>query len=93
LQFEVLAARIRDEYSLDVRFEQAPFEAARWLEADTHLELQAFLDANNGTCGVDHDGEPVFLSRNSWALNRAQQDFPKIRFKSTREQNVKAAAA
>lgn len=93
LQFEVLAARIRDEYSLDVRFEPAPYDAARWIEADTQVELTAFLDANNGTCGVDHDGEPVYLARNSWALNRAQQDFPKIRFKTTREQNTKSEAA
>lgn len=92
LQFDVLAARIKEEYQLEVRFEQAPYDAARWVEADTHKELEAFIDANRSSCGVDHDGAPVFLSRNSWALNRAKEDFPKIRFKTTREQAQSEAA-
>jgi len=87
LQFDVLAARIREEYQLEVRFEAAPYDSARWIEADTRKEMEAFVDANRGSCGEDHDGEIVFLARNSWALNRAQQDFPNIRFKATREQN------
>ena len=32
LQLDVLAARIKTEYDLGVRFEQAPYETARWLE-------------------------------------------------------------
>ena len=86
LQFDVLAARIRDEYSLDVQFEPAPFFAARWVEANDARELEKFLEANRGTCGEDHVGHPIFLARNAWALSRAQEDHPKIRFKATREQ-------
>jgi peptide chain release factor 3 len=92
LQFDVLAARIRDEYNIEARFEQAPFDSARWIEADTQAELDAFVDSNRGSCGQDHDGKLVFLARNSWALSRAQQDFPKLRFLSTREQTNTEAA-
>ncbi len=91
LQFDVLAARIRDEYNLEVRFEPAPFDAARWIEAPDHKQLDAFIEANRSTCAQDHDGMPVFLARNSWALGRAQQDFPDIKFKSTREQAFEVA--
>lgn len=90
LQFDVLAARIKAEYNLDVRFEPAPYDAARWVECDDAKQLQAFLDANRGSCGEDHDGFPVFLARNSWALSRAQEDYPHIRFKITREQALAA---
>ncbi len=90
LQFDVLAARIREEYAIEARFEPAPFDSARWLEADTPAELDAFVDQNRSSCGQDHDGKLVFLARNSWALSRAQQDFPKIRFLSTREQAMAA---
>jgi len=93
LQFDVLAARINAEYNLDVRFEQAPFESARWVEADDPKILDQFIEANRGSCGEDHDGHPVFLARNSWALSRAQQDFPAVRFKTTREQNLRPEAA
>ncbi len=93
LQFDVLAARISAEYALDVRFEPAPFDAARWVEADDRKELERFLHDNRGTCGEDHDGAPVFLARNSWALSRAQQDFPAVRFKKTREQNTSGLGA
>jgi peptide chain release factor 3 len=44
------------------------------------------MDGNRGTCAEDHDGKLVFLARNSWALGRAREDFPNIRFTATREQ-------
>lgn len=71
----------------------APFEPARWVETDDRKELERFLHDNRGTCGEDHDGAPVFLARNSWALSRAQQDFPAVRFKKTREQNTSDSGA
>lgn len=35
---------------------------------------------------TDHDGAEVFLARNAWHLNKAQEDFPKVRLNKTREQ-------
>jgi peptide chain release factor 3 len=35
----------------------------------------------------DRDGGLVYLARNSWTLNRAQQDFPEVTFSATREQH------
>ncbi len=34
----------------------------------------------------DHNGDPVFLARNAWHLDRAQQDHPKLRFLKVKEQ-------
>ncbi len=85
LQFDVLAERIRDEYDLPVRFEQVEVHAARWVSATEATSLKAFIDANRGSLAEDHDGHPVFLARNSWHLNRTQQDFPKISFTTTSE--------
>jgi peptide chain release factor 3 len=36
----------------------------------------------------DHDGAPVFLARNAWHLNRAGEDWPDIRFQTTREHSI-----
>jgi peptide chain release factor 3 len=86
LQFEVLAARIEAEYGLTARFESAGLEAARWVEADDAAWLKTFVDANRGSLAEDHDGHLVFLARNAWHLNRAQEENHKLRFLKTREQ-------
>jgi peptide chain release factor 3 len=93
LQFEVLAARIEAEYGIQARFEQAPVEAARWIEADDPLLIKRFVDSNRSALAEDHDGALVFLSRNSWHLNRTQEDYPGLRFLKTREQHQALATA
>jgi len=86
LQFEILADRIRTEYGLPVRFEPVGLYAARWVESDDPAKLKAFLDETRAAIAHDHNGDPVFLARNAWHLDRAQQDHPAIRFLKTKEQ-------
>jgi peptide chain release factor 3 len=35
----------------------------------------------------DRTGSPVFLAQNAWWADRAKQDFPKIRFLTTKERH------
>jgi peptide chain release factor 3 len=86
LQLEVLAARIKTEYELGIRFEPAPYETARWVEADDPLLLKKFIDGNRSVLAEDHDAAPVFLARNAWELRTMTKDWPDIRFRETREQ-------
>jgi len=86
LQFDVLADRIRTEYSIPVKFEPSSLMTARWIEGDTPTDVKKFLDKNQGDIGEDHTGSPVFLARNGWHLNKAQDDFPELRFLATKEQ-------
>ena len=76
LQFDVLADRIRTEYDVPVRFEPSSLHTARWIEADEPAELKKFLDETRASIADDHNGDPVFLARNAWHLDRAQQDLP-----------------
>jgi peptide chain release factor 3 len=85
LQLEVLAARIKSEYELGVRFELAPYEAARWIEG-TKAEVERFIAANRAVVAEDHDGAPVFLARNAWELNTILKEWPALKFTATREQ-------
>ncbi|TAN55324.1 MAG: peptide chain release factor 3, partial [Magnetospirillum sp.] len=87
LQFDVLATRIDSEYQIKAGFEEAPFVTARWLAADEADELKRFAEANKSNMAEDRDGAPIYLARNTWQMNRAQQDFPKVRFTATREQH------
>src|SRR5690606_4429670 len=86
LQFDVLADRIRTEYEIPVRFEPSSLYTARWIEADDPHELKKFIDANKANMAEDHVGAPVFLARNSWRLDKAVEDWPKLRFLKTKEQ-------
>lgn len=87
LQFEVMADRIRTEYDIPVRFEATELMTARWVGGEYQM-LKKFLDTNRAAVGVDHDGEPVFLARNAWHLNKVTDDWPELQFMKTREQIV-----
>ena len=84
LQLDVLASRIAAEYKVAMRFEDAPFEYARWVSG-SDTDIKAFSDRNQGGLAHDRDGALVFLARNRWDLDRTQQDWPSIRFATTRE--------
>jgi len=86
LQFDVIANRIENEYNLKAGFEDAPFDTARWISSDDEAALERFRETNAQALAEDRDGALVFLARNAWALGRAQQDFPAVRFSATREQ-------
>ncbi|GAB4182122.1 MAG: peptide chain release factor 3 [Thalassobaculales bacterium] len=85
LQFDVLAARIRSEFDVPVKFEPTALHTARWIEGDPRA-VKEFLDGNRGDTAEDHDGAPVFLARNAWHLDRAAQDWPALTFLKTKEQ-------
>lgn len=87
LQFDVLADRIRTEYNIPVNFEQTALYTARWLDCPDTQKLKNFVDGNRGNIANDHDGDPVFLARNAWHLNDAQEKNPDIQFFATKEQN------
>jgi peptide chain release factor 3 len=86
LQLDVLKARLQAEYNLGTRFEDVPYESARWLDGDRG-ELDRFRAGHTNTLAEDHDGVPVFLARNAWDLRTTIQDWPEVRFREAREQS------
>jgi peptide chain release factor 3 len=87
LQLDVLAARIKTEYDLGVRFEQGAFETARWLSGPAE-EIKRFEDSHRSLMAEDHDGVKVFMARNAWDLDRMTKDWPALTFNATREQTA-----
>lgn len=86
LQFEVLADRIRTEYDIPVHFEPTELYTARWVGDGSDGGVKPFIDANQAALADDHDGDPVFLARNAWHLNKAEEDWPDLEFRKTKEQ-------
>ena len=85
LQFEVMADRIKNEFNLPVMFEPTQYFTARWVSSEDKLEMKKFTDANRLNLAEDNDGALVFLARNAWHLNKAQEDFPKVKFAKVKE--------
>ena len=85
LQLDVLRTRIEAEYSVNCRLESAPYETARWVSAADRTDFNLFFEANRNVLAEDRDGNPVFLARNSWELNRQIEEWPAIQFTATCE--------
>lgn len=84
LQFDVLADRIRTEYNIPVKFEATQLHTARWLLSDDTTKLKKFIDISRSSIAYDHDDNPVFLARNAWHLQDAEDKNKEIEFSSTR---------
>ncbi len=87
LQFEVLASRIEQEYSLPVRFEASQFTSARWVSGPKD-EVERFVNVNKGHIATDNDGDMVFLTRLKWDIDRVERDYPLLRLTATKEMMV-----
>ncbi len=87
LQFEVLASRIEQEYSLPVRFESSQFTSARWVSGPK-LDVEKFVNANKGHIANDHDGDIVYLTRLQWDIDRIVRDHPELKLTATKEMMV-----
>ncbi len=87
LQFEVLASRIEQEYSLPVRFEPSQFTSARWVSGPKP-EVEKFVNVNKGHIAIDNDGDMVFLTRLKWDIDRVERDYPELKLTATKEMMV-----
>jgi peptide chain release factor 3 len=85
LQLEVLSSRLENEYGVTARFEDTPYQMARWIAADDPAELARFNAANRSAMADDRFGSPVFFARSPWLLERAEKEWPNIRFHAVRD--------
>jgi peptide chain release factor 3 len=87
LQLEVLQSRINSEYNVPISFEAINFELARWISSDDKKELERFISTQKLEMAEDKYGDPVYLAQSAWWLGRAQRDYPKIVFHTTKERH------
>jgi peptide chain release factor 3 len=85
LQFDVVAYRLRDEYSVDATFEAVPISTARWVHCDDARTFEEFREKNAMYLAYDAAGEMVYLAPSRVNLQLAQERAPAVRFVATRE--------
>ena len=73
LQLEVLENRLKNEYSVDIRMQQLPYEHIRWIENDPETCDPKALDLTSDTrCIEDLKGNHLLLFTSPWSINWAE---------------------
>ena len=85
LQFDVVAYRLKDEYSVDAIFEPVNVATARWVHCDDAKKLEEFRERNAMNLGLDAAGQLVYLAPTRVNLQLAEERWPQVRFSATRE--------
>nr|VFK26323.1 MAG: bacterial peptide chain release factor 3 (bRF-3) [Candidatus Kentron sp. MB]VFK35738.1 MAG: bacterial peptide chain release factor 3 (bRF-3) [Candidatus Kentron sp. MB]VFK77344.1 MAG: bacterial peptide chain release factor 3 (bRF-3) [Candidatus Kentron sp. MB] len=88
LQFDVVAARLENEYRVKAKFEPINIATARWVQSTDNAILTRFRVKAAAHLALDHAGELVYLAPTMVNLQLTEERWPEIRFHSVREQIV-----
>jgi peptide chain release factor 3 len=92
LQFDVVAYRLKDEYSVDATFEQVSVALARWVRG-TPKKLEEFREKAANNLAIDAAGELVYLAPTRVNLQLTIERWPDLEFAATREHAQALATA
>jgi peptide chain release factor 3 len=87
LQFEVVAFRLQDEYSVQCAFEGIGVQTARWVQGD-EKKLAEFRTKAYDNLAVDHSGALVYLAPSRVNLSLTLERWPELTFSETRESHA-----
>jgi peptide chain release factor 3 len=85
LQFEVIQSRLENEYRVRANFEGVQLNTARWVTAKKSDDLDQFKQENRYRLYMDVAGNLTYLVQSTWAIQYAQEQYPKIEFLTTME--------
>ena len=67
LQFDVLKYRLENEYNVEIRMENLPYEHIRWIE-NPEIDLNKINGTSDMKKITDLKGRPLLLFVNSWSI-------------------------
>ena len=85
LQFDVVAFRLQDEYSVQAAWDAIGVYTARWVYCDDPKKLAEFRTKAQDNLALDHSGALVYLAPTRVNLNLTVERWPEITFRETRE--------
>ena len=68
LQFEVLKYRLENEYNVEIKLEQLPYEHIRWIENKEEVDVQRLQGTSDMKKIQDLKGNPLLLFINQWSI-------------------------
>ena len=68
LQFDVLKYRLENEYNVEIRLENLPYEHIRWIENKDEVDIAKLTGTSDMKKVKDMKGNPLLLFVNSWSI-------------------------
>ena len=88
LQLDVLRVRLKDEYGLEIMWDLAEYNLARWISSPDPKVMETFVTSNRLSIAEDLDGDPVFLAANQFRLDYTAERAPGIKFTDIKDPNA-----
>ncbi len=85
LQFDVVAARLKQEYKVECLYEPINVWSARWVESSDRKKLEEFSNKATDNLAVDGGGHLTYLAPTRVNLSLMEERWPDIKFRATRE--------
>lgn len=85
LQFDVVAHRLKFEYNVECKYEEATIAAARWVTSSNKKKLEEFKQQLAHNLALDVGDQLTYLAPSSVNLQLTQERWPDIAFHTTRE--------
>lgn len=85
LQFDVVAYRLKNEYNVECKYENATISTARWVQSDNKKKLEEFKQHLGHYLAMDVSNNLTYLAPTMVNLNLTQERWPEIEFHTTRE--------
>lgn len=85
LQFDVVAFRLKEEYGVEAIYEPVNVYTARWAEAGDNKKIEALRNKAEDNLAIDGGGYLTYLASTRVNLSLAEERFPDIAFRATRE--------
>ncbi len=67
LQFDVLKFRLENEYNVEIRLENLPYEHIRWIENKHEVDMDSLTGTSDMKKVRDMKGNPLLLFINEWS--------------------------
>ena len=85
LQFDVVAWRLQEEYSVKCIYENIPVNTARWIKCDDQKRLDEFRQKAINHLAIDGGNRLAYLAPSLVNLNLTMERWPDITFNATCE--------
>ena len=79
LQFDVLLYRLKNEYNVEVKLENLPYEYIRWIENKDEIDVNKIQGTSDMKRIKDLKDNPLLLFVNSWSVGMVLERNPGLK--------------
>ena len=76
LQFDVLKYRLENEYNVEIRLENLPYEHIRWIANKDEIQVDKIVGTSDMKKVTDLKGNPLLLFINAWSVGMTEDRNP-----------------